>query len=291
MKTTIDVWQKAGNISAQARDYGRELCVIGASALDIVEKVEQKIRQLGGKPSFPVDISLNQMAAHVSPHPHDPLKLQKGDIVKLDLGAHVDGYVTDTEITVEVGSNKNLKLIKAAEDALQAAIDVVKPGVKLCQIGAAISEVIRGAGFNPITNLSGHGVGQWIVHDAPSIPNYNNGDQTKLVEGQKIAIEPFATTGEGKVKDGKPSGIYGLVHLKPVRLDSARKMIQFIQKEYQTLPFCLRWVNHLPNAKFILAYLEKEGVIHQYPELVERTGGLVSQKEHTLSVGRGVLTK
>ena len=135
---------------------------------------------------------------------------------------------------------------------------MVKPGVKLCQIGAAISEVIRGAGFNPITNLSGHGVGQWIVHDAPSIPNYNNGDQTKLVEGQKIAIEPFATTGEGKVKDGKPSGIYGLVHLKPVRLDSARKMIQFIQKEYQTLPFCLRWVNHLPNAKFILAYLEKE---------------------------------
>ena len=287
----MDVWQKAAKMSAEAREYGVKLIKVGATHLEVAEKVEQKIRDLGGKPSFPVDISVNNMAAHASPFPGDKKTFVKGDIVKLDLGAHIEGHVTDTEITVEVGSNKHVKLIKAAEDALDAAVDVVKPGVKLCQIGAAVHDVITSAGFNPIRNLSGHGVGMWEVHIAPTIPNYDNGDQTKLVEGQKIAIEPFATDGEGFVKDGKPSGIYGLINLKPVRLDSARRMINFLVEEYKTLPFSARWVQHLQNANFVLKYLEKEGVIKQYPELPEKTGGLVSQKEHTIEVGKGVLTK
>ena len=286
----MDNWEKAAKISAQARDYGKGLCKEGAKHLDIAEKVEAKIRELGGKPSFPVDISVNNMAAHASPFPNDTKVLLKGDIVKLDLGAHIDGFVTDTEITVEIGTNKHAKLIKAAEDALQAAIDVVKPGVKLCQIGAAVGDVITSAGFNPIRNLSGHGVDMWTVHTTPTIPNFDNGDQTKLEEGQHIAIEPFATDGEGFVKDGKPSGIFGLINLKPVRLDSARRMIAHLQEEYKTLPFSARWVQHLQNANFVLRYLEKEGVIRQYPELPEKSGGLVSQKEHTLEVGKGVLT-
>ena len=286
----MDTWEQAAKISAQAREYGKTLCVEGAKHLDIAEKVEGKIRELGGKPSFPVDISVNSMAAHASPFPNDLKVLEKGDIVKLDLGAHIDGHVTDTEITVEVGSNKHVKLIKAAADALQAAIDVVQPGVKLCQVGAAIEDVITSAGFQPIRNLSGHGLGLWNVHTAPTIPNYDNGDQTTLEAGQHIAIEPFATDGEGLIKEGKPAGIYGLVQLKPVRLDSARKLLQFIQKEYQTLPFSARWVQHLSSANVALRILEKEGCIQQYTELPERSGGLVSQKEHTIEVGKGILT-
>jgi len=287
----MDVWQKAASISAEAREYGKKLCIVGAKHLDIAEKIEKKIIALGGKPSFPVDISTNTMAAHASPFFDDMKVLAKGDLIKLDLGAHIDGHVTDTAITIEVGSNKYAKLAKAAEDALQAAVDIVKPGVKVCQIGAAVADVITSAGFQPIRNLSGHGVGLWEVHTTPTIPNYDNDDTTTLTEGQKIAIEPFATDGEGFIKEGKPSGVYGLVNLKPVRLQSTRKVLQFIQQEYKTLPFSARWLQHFPNVTFALRLLEKEGILQQYGELPERSGGMVSQMEHTLEVGKGILTK
>jgi len=284
-------WILSGKISSQAREYGKTLCIEGARVLDIAEQIEQKIISLGGKPAFPVDVSLNSMAAHYSPFVNDSLVLQKGDLVKLDLGAHIDGYVTDTVVSVEVGSDKQKKMREAVHAAVEAAIDVVKPGVKVCQIGAAIADVVKSYGYNPIRNLCGHGVGIWEVHIKPTVPNYDNKDPIALAEGQRIAIEPFVTDGEGMIKDGKPSGIYALVNQKPVRLDGARKMIQHILKEWKTLPFTVRWVKHMPNYQFLLNYLEKEGVIMQYGQLPERSGGLVTQEEHTVSVGEGVLTK
>lgn len=288
----MEDWVKSGKISAAAREYGRELCVVGASVLEIVENVEKKIIQLGGKPAFPVDLSINDLAAHVSPFPGETTTLQKGDLVKLDLGAHVNGYVTDTACTIEVGGTTNHReLIKAAEEAVAAAIKTAQPGTMINEVGKSIHDTIVNAGFAPVKNLSGHGVGQWEVHIAPTIPNYPTGDQKKLEEGVRIAIEPFASTGVGLVKDGKPSGVYAFVNPKPVRLDSARKMISFIDKEYLTLPFSIRWVTHFPNYKFLLDLLEREGVIMQYPQLPEKSGGLVSQAEHTLEVGKGILTK
>jgi len=257
-----------------------------------VDKVEQKIIALGGKPAFPVDLSLNSMAAHYCPFVDDPVVLQKGDLVKLDLGTHIDGHVTDTAVTIEVGdTQKYKKMREAVHAAVEAAITVVKPGVQICKIGAAISATIQSYGFQPIKNLCGHGVGQWEVHTKPTIPNYDNGDQTVLAPGQRIAIEPFVTDGEGMIKDGKPSGIYALVNPKPVRLDSARKLIQHILKEWKTLPFTVRWVTSFPNCQFLLHYLEKEGVIMQYKQLPERSNGMVTQEEHTIMVGEGVLTR
>ncbi|MBI1972661.1 type II methionyl aminopeptidase [Candidatus Woesearchaeota archaeon] len=284
-------WILSGKISSQAREYGKTLCVPGAKIVDIADKIEKKILELGGKPAFPVDVSLNTMAAHYAPFVDDPIVLQKGDLVKLDLGTHIDGYVTDTAVTIEVESEKYKKMREAVHAAVEAAIAVVKPGVKVCQIGAAIENAIEPYGYNPIRNLCGHGVGAWEVHTKPTIPNYDNGDQTTLTKGQRIAIEPFVTDGEGFIKDGKPSGIYALVNPKPVRLDGARKMIQHILKEWKTLPFTVRWVKHIPNYQFLLNYLEKEGVLMQYGQLPERSGGMVTQEEHTLSVGEGVLTR
>lgn len=287
----MNKWEKSAKICAEAREYGKKLCVEGASYLDIAEKVEKKIIQLGGKPAFPVDTSINSVAAHTSPFPNDKRVLQKGDLVKLDLGAHIDGHVSDTAVTVEVGTNKNIKLIKASAEALKAAIETTKPNISVCKIGAAIGEVITSAGFNPIKNLSGHGLDLWQVHTSPTIPNYDNGDETKLSEGQIVAIETFSTTGEGFVKDGKPSGVYGLVDLRPVRLNSVRRVLKYIQEEYRTLPFSARWLQKFQNINFALRILEKEGIVKQYPELPERSGGLVAQTEHTIEVGKGILTK
>ncbi len=288
----MDPWIKSGKISAEAREYGKTLCIPGAKIVDIADKVEQKIIALGGKPAFPVDVSLNTMAAHYCPFVDDPIVLQKGDLVKLDLGTHIDGHVTDTAVTIEVGGTDNYKKMReAVHAAIEAAIAVVKPGVTVGQVGAAIEQAIKPYGYNPIKNLCGHGVGDYEVHTKPTIPNYDNKDPTKLVAGQRIAIEPFVTDGEGMIKDGKPSGIYALVNQKPVRLDGARKMIQHILKEWKTLPFTVRWVKHIPNYQFLLNYLEKEGVIMQYGQLPERSGGMVTQEEHTLMVGTGVLTR
>ena len=287
----VEDFRKSGKISAQIREYAKSICKEGILHRELADKVEAKIRELGGKPAFPMDVSVNSMAAHDCPFPNDDRKIKKSDIVKLDMGVHVNGCVTDTACTIEAGTNNHKKLIEASEKALEEAVKLAKEvGTKLCDIGKAISEIINNHGFTPITNLSGHGVGVYIVHDKPTVPNYNNNDQTKLLDGQRIAIEPFATTGAGKVNDGKPAGIYRLVNAKPVRLMSARKLIEYVAKEYNTLPFAARWLN-FPNTIFLLRLLEKEDVLHQYTQLPESSGGIVSQFEHTVEVGYGVLTK
>ena len=157
-------------------------------------------------------------------------------------------------------------------------------------IVAEIENDIKKYGFKPIRNLSGHGVSEYIVHTSPTIPNFDNGDKNKLVKGQKIAIEPFATDGEGLVKEGKSSGIYALINKKPVRDPSARKVLLYIENEFKTLPFHLRHLN-FPDTNFALRILERDGIIQQYPELVEKGSGMVSQHEHTIEVGKKVLTE
>ena len=288
----MEDWKKSGQITAKARDFARSLCKEGALYLDIAQKVEKKIIELGGKPAFPVDVSVNEIAAHDSPFPGDVRVLKKGDLVKVDIGSHIEGCVTDTAVTVEIGTTSHADLIKASEEALEKAAALAKEaGTRICDIGDVIAETIKKYKFTPISNLSGHGLGIFIVHDKPIIPNFNNNDQNKLVEGQHIAIEPFATTGSGKVKDGKLAGIYHLARSGPVRVMNARKLLDFIAKEYSTLPFAARWWTKFPNYQFLLRILEKDGIIQQYTQLPEESKGLVSQAEHTVEVGYGVLTK
>jgi len=284
-------WNTSGEIARKARAYAITLAKEGALHRDIADKTEATIKALGGAPAFPMDVSINNVAAHDCPFINDERALAKGDVVKLDIGVHINGCVTDTAATVEIGTHNQKKLIQASEDALQAAIDIIKPGIEIYKIGQAIEETISSFGFNPIGNLSGHGVGLYIVHDPPTIPNYDNKDTSTLEEGQHIAIEPFATDGVGAVKDGKPAGIYRLLRIKPVRLPNARKLLTFIGKEYQTLPFCERWLTpRFHNVRFLLALLEREGILKQYTQLPEQSGGMVSQAEKTMEVGAGVLT-
>ena len=284
--------RKAGKIAAQIRAYAISLCKDGALARDIADNVEAKTKDLGAGIAFPMDISINSIAAHYCPFSDDPLVIKKGDVVKLDIGAHINGWVADTAFTVEVGTNAYTKLIQSSKEALDAACKLAKePGVKISDIGQAISDTITTFGYTPIANLSGHGIGQYIVHDTPTIPNFNNGDDTKLVEGQFIAIEPFATTGQGLVGNGKPSGIYRLVQIKPVRMPVARKLILRLEETYNTLPFTARWLKDIPNIHFLLRLLEKENIIDQYTQLPEKSGGMVAQFEHSVEVGYGIITK
>jgi methionyl aminopeptidase len=280
---------KAGKISAKVREASKAWVFAGAKYSDIADKVEAMILKLGARPAFPVNISANEYAAHDTAKPNDERTLRVGDVIKIDLGASVNGWLGDTAYTVEVGSDKHASLIKASEDALNAAIKVTKVGAELRVIGKAIQEVIKGAGFNPIRNLGGHPLGENKLHGAFSIPNHDNSSTQKLEPGG-IAIEPFATTGDGWVENDPEILIYGLKKARPVRNVIARKILKHVISNYGTLPFAERWIaKEFKHYEYGLRALLNEGILHGYHKLREKNKGIVSQSEHSLLINGGTI--
>jgi len=272
--------REAGEILAQVRAEAAERVEVGASHLDVAEYAEDRIRELGGEPAFPVNISIDEEAAHATPSIDDEETFGE-EMVNLDIGVHVDGWLADTAITVDLSGHD--ELAEASEAALDAALDVVEPGVETGEIGAAIEDVIDGYGFNPVVNLTGHGLGHWEQHTAPNIPNRAVSQGTTLEVGDVVAIEPFATDGSGKVNEGADEEIFALEREGSIRNRQARQALEQITEEFRTLPFATRWLD-TSRAKMALRRLKTNDIVHGYPVLKEDDGALVSQKEHTLIV-------
>jgi methionyl aminopeptidase len=284
-------WIKAGELASEAREFGKKLIKVGASHLEVTNSIEEKIISLGGELAFPAQISINNIAAHYTSLSNDNLKFKEGDVCKLDIGVHINGAIGDTAVTVDLGDNS--KLVKSSINALNSAIEIVKDDVEIREIGKVIHHEITSLGFSPIVNLGGHGLDRWQIHTAPSIPNFDNGDKTKLKKGQIIAIEPFASTGSGLIVEGKGSEIYQLEKKGNIRDMNARKILKFVSEKYKTLPFARR---QLPFNKLQLSVglnaLKREGFLHEFGVLPEKKeNSLVSQHEHTLIVGGQVTTK
>ncbi len=280
----LEKLKKAGRIAAQALDYAKSLVIPGNTLVDVCDKTEEKIRELGGEPAFPAQISMNDIAAHFCPEQDDKTEFSD-QLVKIDVGVHIDGWVGgDTALTVDL-SKKNEELVKASREALNNAIKIIKPGVKLGEIGRVIQDTITKFGFSPVRNLSGHGLGMWSVHEKPSIPNYDNGDETELEENDLIAIEPFVTNGAGIVYESSPATVFMMVNKKPVRLPIVRKAMQEIDK-LNGLPFTTRWLTKkfAAKAKLAIVQMARQDIIKEYPPLIDKNHGLVSQAEHTLIV-------
>lgn len=275
----LEKYREAGRILKIVRAEAVEMVRVGNSLLQVAEFVENRTIELGGKPAFPCNISRNQEAAHATPKLGDTDVFGK-DMVKLDLGVHVDGYIADSAVTIDLSGNSDIT--KAAEEALAAAIDLAKPGISTGELGAAIESSIRSYGLNPIMNLTGHGLSQYEAHDDPSVPNRHMEGGLILKEGDVLAIEPFATNGVGAVHDGNWSEIYSLIRKKPVRLPAVRNVLKQVE-EYRELPFAKRWLKP-EKLDFALLQLEKAGILHSYPVLLESAGGLVAQAEHTIII-------
>ena len=272
--------REAGEILAEVRDEAAEMVEVGVSHLEVAEWAEDRIRELGGQPAFPVNISIDEEAAHATPSVDDDSTFGE-DMVNLDIGVHVDGWLADTAITVDLSGNDDLKA--ASAEALDAALETVQAGVQTGDIGAAVEEVIEGYGYNPVVNLTGHGLGHWEQHTKPNIPNRAVSQGVELEAGDVVAIEPFATDGGGKVKEGSEEEIFALEREASVRNRQARAALDQITEEFKTLPFATRWLD-TDRAEMALRRLKRNDIVHGYPVLKEDAGCLVSQKEHTVIV-------
>ena len=272
--------REAGEILAQVREEAAERVEVGASHLELAEWTEERIRELGGEPAFPVNISIDEEAAHATPSADDSSTFGE-EMINLDIGVHIDGWLADTAITVDLSGHDDLA--EAPEAALDAALDLVEPGVETGEIGAAIEEVIDGYGYNPVVNLTGHGLGRWDQHTPPNIPNRAVSQSVELESGDVVAVEPFATDGGGKVSEGSDEQIFALDREQSVRNRDARQALDQITEEFRTLPFATRWLD-VDRSEMALRRLERQNVVHGYPVLKEDEGALVSQKEHTVIV-------
>ncbi|HWR59680.1 MAG TPA: type II methionyl aminopeptidase [Thermodesulfovibrionales bacterium] len=281
MKEEIfEKYRDAGEIAAKILRRGAKEIREGVSYLEVVESIEVQVSEEGAALAFPLNLSLNEDAAHDTASPCDVRVFSRGDVAKLDLGVQIDGYIADTATTIDLGNNS--LLLEASEKALDAAIKAVRPGTTAGELGAAVQKEIESRGYRPIANLTGHGLDRYILHRSPTIPNIGVNGGVILEEGMVFAIEPFATTGSGHVGERNRKEIYSQISQKPVRTPIARNILNSV-KERQGLPFARRWLSEI-KTDIALAALVRSQVLHVYPVLSDISGSLVSQHEHTVIV-------
>jgi methionyl aminopeptidase len=285
--TFFESYQRAGKIASEVRERARKKYHVGTTVFRICESIEDEIREMGGTPAFPVNVSLNDIAAHYTAEPNDILEVKDRDILKIDIGVQVDGYIADTAVTV-CYDPKSEELVRVAEMALNEAVKVAKADTKSNEIGAVIESTIVKHGFKPIQNLSGHSLERYAIHAGRSIPNIKTiGPSFSLSSNQAYAVEPFVTTrdGQGVVYEGKVRNIFSITSRKPSKNQEADIFLDQLWNKFKTLPFAIRWITDLfdePKVRQLIEVLVKKRNVHAYPILVEGNRKLVSQAEHTL---------
>ncbi len=287
-KEELEKLYKAGEIVHKTLEKALDIVRPGARVLDICTELENYIISQGARPAFPVNIGINHVAAHYTARIEDDLVIPEKSVVKVDVGAHIDGYIVDAAITLCFNPVYE-PLVQAALEALKVVKEILKAGLSLGRIGSYIEKAIRGRGFKPIENLTGHLIKRYELHAGKSIPNVDNGDERKVLEGEIYAIEPFATDGKGSVIDTPQVTIYRLIATPKKALKKHRELILKIQEVSQGLPFSPRWLANKVNLSKdelvkVLDELARENVLYAYPVLVEEGKGMVSQFEDTFIV-------
>lgn len=292
MDQKLDKYLKAGKVLAEARQEAiQKIIRPGAKILDVAEFIEKKILGKGCGLAFPVNISIDEQAAHYTPAASDAREIKEGELVKIDIGAHFDGFVADSAFTY--CSVKN-NLVDGVEKIIEASIKVLEPGLAVYEIADAIEPVLKELNIGLIVNLTGHGVGQNMFHAPPTIPSIKNKIDYRLQEGDCIAIEPFACQMNGYVKESGTVEIYRYLQDRPVRSADARQILEYIKKNFGPFPFAKRWLMRPVKAgleafqpgkvSMALKQLEMAGSLETHPVLKEVEGKKVAQAEHTIYI-------
>jgi methionyl aminopeptidase len=281
----IQDYINAGQIASEVRENARKKNHIGSTLEEICNSIEKEIESKGGKCAFPVNVSLNEIAAHYTAEPNDRITVKDTDLLKIDLGVQINGHIADTAVTVCYEPKYDF-LIQAAESALKEAMSIIRVGTKSSDVGKTIENTVKQMGGIPIANLSGHSLEQYTIHAGKSVPNIWSIGSFSFQSTEAYACEPFVTTPEGSgfVREGKIRNIFSLVTRKRTKDEDANKMIDFIWQKFNMLPFALRWF--IPEydektARDLLEKLIKNKIVRAYPILVEANEQRVAQAEHT----------
>ncbi len=284
----LQKYRKAGKIAAEVRKEMRSFVKESMPIIDLCEKVESMIEKKGGKPAFPCNVSINEIAAHYTSPPLDKQLIPENSIVKVDIGAHIDGYIADTAITVCFNPEYE-NLVRTAEEALEKAIEILRPGLSISQFGTMIEKTIKSRGFKPISNLTGHQIGRYLVHAGRALPNISHLSFSKINAGEIFATEPFVTVADaaGKVKNEPEAYIFRFIKPKSLRDQYAKRLLLYIQKNFHTLPFTERWLGGcIPQSHYRNAFSEllSSKSVMSYPVFVEASRKPVAQAEHTVLI-------
>ena len=291
----IEKWRQAGKLASEALQFGKNIIEEKKSMLEVTEEIENYVREKGGELAFPTNLAINNVGAHWTPSSKSDDLFCEGDLVKLDVGVHIEGYIGDNALTVEIGTDKYRKMIEASREALNKAVEIAAAGISVGVIGHAVQETIERYGYRPIANLTGHRIKRYNLHSGVSIPSVRERGGPVLKAGDIVAIEPFVTDGAGRVGGKRNSNIYHLRQVRNIRDQKASELMMEIQNRYNGLPFAERWLHTFQNdATKNLQKLMRAGIVSYYPVLDELGKGMVAQSEHTLlitSSGNEVLTK
>jgi len=282
-------YQRAGEIAAKVREEMKVTARVGMPIIEVCEKAEEKIRHLGGQPAFPCNVSVNEIAAHYTSPPSDEKRIPERALVKIDVGVHVDGYIADTATTVCFDPEYE-DMVRTAEKALGAAVHSIRAGLSTSRLGSEIQTVIEQCGFKPISNLTGHQVGRYMIHTGKSLPNVSHFSLSKIGVGNVYAIEPFVTVKDavGRVEDSPETYIFRLARRKPTRQAETKRLLKFIEARFKSLPFAERWLREYGSRQeygpaFSELILSK--CLMTYPVFVEASRRTIAQAEHTVYIG------
>jgi len=281
-------YHRAGEIAARVRDEMKRIVREDMLIIDVCEKAEEIIRRMGGKPAFPCNLSINEVAAHYSSPPGDERRIPRGSVVKVDVGVHVDGYVGDTAATVCFNPEYE-SLVLTAEEALEKALKIIRPGLSISRFGLEVERVVKNRGFKPVSNLTGHQVGRYLIHTGRSLPNVSTLSIDEIHPGEVYAVEPFVTLPDaaGRVESGSEAYIFRFLKHRSLKNTGSKNLLEYIVKSFSTLPFSERWLrSYMHKEWYKQAFSELFSVksLMSYPIFVEASGKPVAQAEHTVFV-------
>ena len=280
--------RRACKIGREVREEMRRTVKEGMPIIDICEKAESLIREKGGEPAFPCNVSVNEVAAHYTSPPNDKQTIPERAIVKVDLGVHIDGFIADTATTVCFNPEYD-DMVNTAKEALEKAVEILRPGLSMTRFGAAIQKVIKTRGFKPVSNLTGHLIRRYIIHAGKSLPNVFNMSTSRIKEGEVYGVEPFVTVANaaGKVEELREAYIFRYQKHKSLKDPYAKQILKYIKNNFRTLPFTERWLNKFQSSsryKSAFAELLSSKAVISYPVFVEASRNLVAQAEYTIMI-------
>lgn len=287
-KEALQKHKRAGKIASEVREVIRRSVREGMPIIDICERAESLIRKKGGKPAFPCNVSVNEITAHYTSPPKDRRTIPEDSLVKVDIGVHVDGYIADTAATVCFNPEYE-SLVHTAEEALEKAVESLRPGLFTAKFGSMVEGVVKARGFKVVSNLTGHKIGRYLIHAGKSLPNVFHISASRVKLGEVYGVEPFVTLADaaGKVENGPEAHIFRFLKRKTLKNPYAKRLLSHIQKNFRSLPFTERWLQEcVPHSQYTAAFSEllSSRSLIAYPVFVEASRKPVAQAEHTVLI-------